>query len=594
MGQFRWIKRHWTTGAICLRDDAIGRMWIALDVGLFVYHHGPCSAAVSGDRAMTDGLSELYRELLSGSYDCVDRIVLNAYFGMGHSPGGFRVWWRALTGSDETLDNAHLMRLAGRFSRRVRGYAKAHDIPVIDCVAGERKHDLADDYLARTTITDGLFLVLVGRAQAPVWHVETNYHLERKKPYVNHYSFHILDRDWGHVTIKISGHPPFPAQVILNGHEYVACQARKAGIGFTKEGNCFTDIADTAGIAKIAETLSGQRAVGRLNEVCERWIYRSCLCFALDFEEQIRSGFRYHFSNYQMEYSRNLIFMVGGRMDQVFQALIDRSRAPLDLKTIKTILGDKGRPKYRPRNMRTAEWEVAVERPTYDLTVFKLHCGKLALKIYSKGERVLRIEAVAHNIREFHCGRLLEKFPEIVRRLKGMLERFMEALSCIDQCFIGDEMLEGLPSASRVGKSVVGGIDLNKPRMRHVTEAVIALSASADGFTAPALAAQVRALGNQSQSAYGPRHAAYDLKKLRGKQIVHRIGSTRRYEPIPSGLRAITALLVLRDKAIKPLLAAAQELAPARGGQNPRAIDRHYQHLRTAMQGVFCELGIAA
>jgi hypothetical protein len=48
---------------------------------------------------MSDGLSKLYQELLSGSYDCVDRIVLNAYFGMGHSPGGFRVWWRALTGS---------------------------------------------------------------------------------------------------------------------------------------------------------------------------------------------------------------------------------------------------------------------------------------------------------------------------------------------------------------------------------------------------------------------------------------------------------------------------------------------------------------
>src|ERR1700681_867790 len=170
----------------------------------------------------------------------------------------------------------------------------------------------------------------------------------------------------------------------------------------------------------------------------------------------------------------------------------------------------------------------------------------------------------------------------------------MEALSCIDQCFIGDEMLERLPSASRVGKSVVGGIDLNKPRMRHVTEAVIALSASADGFTAPALAAQVRALGNQSQSAHGPRHAAYDLKKLRGKQIVHRIGSTRRYEPIPSGLRAITALLVLRDKAIKPLLAAAQELTPACGGQKPCAIDRHYQDLRLPQQGGFHDLGIAA
>ena len=105
---------------------------------------------------------------------------------------------------------------------------------------------------------------------------------------------------------------------------------------------------------------------------------------------------------------------------------------------------------------------------------------------------------------------------------------------------------------------------------------------------------KVRALGNQSLSAYGPRQAAYDLKKLRGKQIVRRIGSTRRYEPLPSGLRAITALLVLRNKAIKPLLAAAEEIAPNNGGQNPRAIDRYYLDLQRAMQGVFYELGIAA
>src|SRR5262252_1341787 len=81
--------------------------------------------------SMTDGLSTLYQDLLGGSYDCVDRIVLNAYFRMGHDPGGFRVWWRALTGSDQTLENAYLMRMAGRFSRRVRGYAKAHGIPLI-------------------------------------------------------------------------------------------------------------------------------------------------------------------------------------------------------------------------------------------------------------------------------------------------------------------------------------------------------------------------------------------------------------------------------------------------------------------------------
>ena len=279
---------------------------------------------------MTDGLGAIYQDLLSSSYDCVDRIVLNAYFRMAHAPGGFRVWWRALTGSDDTLENAHLMRLAGRFSRRIRGYAKAQHIPVIDCSVGDRKHHIAEEYLAKTKVTQGLFLVLVGRAQAPVWDVSPNHYIQPKSPmpYVNHYSFHILDPEWGHVTIKISGHPPFPAQVILNGHEYVACQARKAGISFTKEGNCFTHISDAAGLTKIADTLSEARAIGRLSQVCERWIYTTCLCFALDLEEQERSRFQYQYSNYQIEYSRNLVFEVGGHMDQVFQALIDRSRAP--------------------------------------------------------------------------------------------------------------------------------------------------------------------------------------------------------------------------------------------------------------------------
>jgi hypothetical protein len=545
---------------------------------------------------MADGLGDLYQDLLTGSYDCVDRIILNAYFRMGHSPGGFHVWWRALTGSDDTLDNTHLMRLAGRFSRRLRGYAKAHGIPVVDCPRGERKHDIAEDYLAKTKITRGLFLILVGRAQAPVWEVTRSHHLERKQPmpYVNHYSFHILDPDWGHITIKISGHPPFPVQVILNGHEYVACQARKAGIDFTKEGNCFTHISDAAGLAKIADTLSEARAIGRLSQVCERWLYTTCLCFALDLAEQQRSRFHYQYSNYQLEYSRNLIFQLGGQMEQVFQALVDRTRAPLDLKTIKTIFGYRRRPRYRKLEKHPPRWEVAVERPTYDLTIFKLHCGKLTLKIYTKGERVLRIEAMAHNIKQLHCGRSLEQFPEIVSRLKNILEGFVNALGCIDQCFITDQTLEQLPAPAQVGKTKVGGIDFNKARMRWVAQAVLALSPSPGGFTAPQLAEQVQRLSRQSESQYGPRRAAYDLKKLRGKHIVDRIGKTARYQPIPQGLRAMAALIVIRDKAIKPLLAAAQQHRRSRRPQNPSPLDIHYQKLRADMQGVFHELGIAA
>ena len=129
-----------------------------------------------------DALSQTYASLLTGTYDCVDRIVLNGFFRMGHDAGGFRVWWRALTGSEETLDNAHLMRMAGRFSRRLRAWARAHGIPLKECSAGEQKHARAEEYLSRTEVQHGLFLILVGRCQAPVWDVGESRHIRRQKP----------------------------------------------------------------------------------------------------------------------------------------------------------------------------------------------------------------------------------------------------------------------------------------------------------------------------------------------------------------------------------------------------------------------------
>ena len=53
------------------------------------------------------------------------------------------------------MDNAHLMRLAGRFARRVRAYAEANGVPVIDCKAGERKHLIAEEYLANHPVGRG-------------------------------------------------------------------------------------------------------------------------------------------------------------------------------------------------------------------------------------------------------------------------------------------------------------------------------------------------------------------------------------------------------------------------------------------------------
>lgn len=98
------------------------------------------------------------------------------------------------------------------------------------------------------------------------------------------------------MVIRISGHPPIGAQVILNGHEYVARQARKAGLQFRKEDNCFTEINQPVSLAQMADTLKSSDFVGQLEQVCQRWIYSACLCFALDLAEQERTHFHYDYS----------------------------------------------------------------------------------------------------------------------------------------------------------------------------------------------------------------------------------------------------------------------------------------------------------
>jgi hypothetical protein len=540
-----------------------------------------------------DPLGLAYADLLAGRYDCVDRIILNAYFPLACSPGGFRTWWRSLQGSDDTLDNTHLMRMAGRFSRRLRGWAQKERIPVVDCAAGERKHELAESNLPSDLQRTGIFLVLVNRAPAPVWDVHRfgngGIDLRRKKPmpYVNHYTFHIWDAAWGHVAIRMCGHPPFSAMLMLNGHEYVAQKATQEGIRFGKEENCFTELADAPGLQKVADTLRSQDAIGRLMQVGERWLNR-CLCLALDSDDQKRTGFRYALSLFQMEYSRNFLFERGRDLEHMFQGLIDRTRATLDIKTVKTILGCKQRPQQKSKT----RWEITVETPEYGLTVFRIHAGALTLKMYTKGERVLRCEVIVHNVRKLRQGNSMARWVLVVTHLNEILDRFLEVVQCADSATLDDGTWEALPEASAVGAGRVSGIDMASARMTAVMDAVVALSTQPGGFSSGELACKVQERMDVLPKDYQPRQAAYDLKKLRGKKLVSKIGKSRIYEAPAEGLRTLVALGLLRDKVLKPVLRNRNLQGPPPRGNNP--LDHHYYNLRQEMRRLFRTLKIAS
>lgn len=547
---------------------------------------------------LPDDFSIYVTELLHGSYDCVDRIALRAYFRLAHTSGGFLTWWNRLF-PDQAPTQEYLRRMAGDFARRVKAYSEKHKIPLQYCQMGQRnKYEKAEKARPRDPHFQGIFLILVARAPAPVWQIKRSRRgkllVRRAKnwPLVNHYHFHIMDKQWGHLSIRMSGHPPFGAQILLNGHEWLERQARKEAIAYFKEGNCFVGGSDLPALSRLAAGLEGSGGLVRLAQLCDRWIYSACLCFGLTSTQQERSQFRYTYSSYQLEYSRNLLFKSGRKLDQVYQGLIDRTRNLLDVPRLKTIFGRKKRP--HQTRLKSGRLEKILERSVHNLTVFKLHFGRLTLKMYDKGERVLRIELIVNNTAELRCGKGIEKLPGILERSQRMIVEFLAVVQAAHLSFLPAEQLDSLPMPTYRGQQRLAGVDIQKPRMRAVAQALIALAPQPGGFTAEQLAARVRAQHGRSMAKYNPRKAAYDLRKFRGKTLVQRIANSRRYRVRRLGIRTIAALLILRENVLKPLLAGVARPKRGRPPKNIHPLDLHYQSLQRQMLSTLQYLKLAA
>jgi hypothetical protein len=95
------------------------------------------------------------------------------------------------------------------------------------------------------------------------------------------------------------------------------------------------------------------------------------------------------------------------------------------------------------------------------------------------------------------------------------------------------------------------------------------------------------------QRDYTARRAGYDLRKLRGKRLVGKLGRTRRYHVPNLAARTIAALLALREEVIAPILAGGH--SPQRRGRRPASwavAGRDHENLRIGMQALFQHLGI--
>jgi hypothetical protein len=128
--------------------------------------------------------------------------------------------------------------------------------------------------------------------------------------------------------------------------------------------------------------------------------------------------------------------------------------------------------------------------------------------------------------------------------------------------------------------------------MRDALRAALALAPAPNGFTVAEFTAKVHALTGHDHTGYSVRQAAYDLRKLRGKQLVDEPGRSRHYHVRAPAARTIAALLTLRDQVTAPILAAVRSPRMGRKPAHWTRVDRDYEPIRIDMQTLFTDLAL--
>jgi len=142
---------------------------------------------------------------------------------------------------------------------------------------------------------------------------------------------------------------------------------------------------------------------------------------------------------------------------------------------------------------------------------------------------------------------------------------------------------------SRLGATRVGGAGLSKPGIRAALSAALAPDRRTLGAPVAEFAARARAM--TGHASYTTRQAAYNLRKLRGKDLIARPAGTRRYNVPLHAARTIAALLAFRTQVIAPILAGVRSPHQGRKPRTGPALTGTTK-LRISMQALFHDLGI--
>src|ERR671912_2267627 len=369
--------------------------------------------------------------------ESIDRMYLNVWqprLAYGGGVQGFFVGHRGYHYASTALMDP----MTQAFVADIHGFVAARGLDLVSFAKGQRKDDLAQQFLARFTDEEGV--LFVGRAQekAGVWRTQRRRNpvtggsyawLVRASAFINFFYFYCVDADFGPFFLKFSTYFPYTAKLCINGNEWAKRQAAKAGIRFEPLDNGFASFDDVPAVQAIWDSLGPEH----IDALLRKWLAILPHPFA---PEDETAGYRYELSILQAEFSLTQMLdrPVAGRIsfEQVLHDNLDIGRPDqISLIFDRRIIG-KGR-SATPGRFRT--------RVITDGVIPSLHIDYKNTKVkqYHKEGRALRTETTINDTRDFGIGKLLKNLPALRQIGFQANRRLLDVQKISHDCSIGED-----------------------------------------------------------------------------------------------------------------------------------------------------------
>jgi hypothetical protein len=512
---------------------------------------------------LSRAVSDVVAEHSLFEIEAIDRLLLNLYVPTLQHP-------RALVGYVHTrlglpiASTAPLAAVSARFEKAVHAFAAAQAVPVVHLMKGQRKDDVAHQYLERFLSSGRREGVLfIGRAQekTPVFRTEkrrgadggTYPWIVKTTAMVNHWYFYGYDDDFGPFFVKFCGYFPYNAKLCLNGNEYAKRQAAKAGITFEALDNAFAAVGDAAAVQRICDGMDA----AAIDALARKWLARLPHPFS---PADRAAGYRYDISVLQAEFSLTQMLdrPVSGRVffEQVIRDNLDIGRPDqIALVFGRRLMARKWHP--TPGTFRT---RVITSGVTPSLHV---EYKSTRIKQYHKEGRALRTETTINNSYDFSIGRRLTNLPALREIGFTANRRLLDAQRLSHDPITGTEAFHlACDPVIRDDGTRTAGLRFTDPRAQALLHIMLIFRLQPRGFTNADLRALLADYLGRPPGTITPGQATYDLRRLKDHGFIHRVPHSHRYRVTDTGLARAMFLARAHDRLLVTGLAELSSPAP--------------------------------